>query len=40
MDAVLEGPEGSYLLSLDGNQSPMAAKLIKAYQEKGYVPKN
>jgi hypothetical protein len=48
IDAVLQVSEGSwkgaadrlYMLSLDVKQSPMAARLIKEFQERGYVPRD
>jgi hypothetical protein len=48
IDAVLDAPDGTwksaadrlYMLSLNVEQSPMAAKLIRAYQERGYIPRD
>jgi hypothetical protein len=49
IDAVLEAPDGMwksagdglYMLSLgDDQKSPMATRLIKAYQDKGYIPRD
>jgi hypothetical protein len=49
VDAVLDAPKGTwkaaadglYMLSLgDGQKSPMATRLIQAFQEKGYIPRD
>ena len=48
IDAVRNAPDGTwknatdglYMLSLNVKQSPKAERLIKAFQERGYIPRD